>query len=513
MLLSGFDDGNKTPPGPFRKRNLCCRVAPDTGSADGKSLWEGPKMQTWLSTGGAKVLWRLLLAIALVGGVPAGDGFISELAGSKAAFADDDDDDDDAGSSAGSGSRGGDRLAGPRRALGGNFLRGLQKRLAPRQQRRATVRRPSPPPALSTRSTDEIVAVGLTVDEADALPAAGFIVIERASLQFANSEIVKLRTPPATTIDATRDRLRAVAPGADVDFNHYFRPGQDSVDCDANHCVAPNLVGWPLVGAMPASCGGAMEIGLIDTAINPDHAALAGDRIEVIRLSGGDLPESGRQHGTAIAALLVGSAGSAAPGLLPAAKLVAVDAFHRGARQDDRSEAYDLVRAIDLLAGRKVDVINMSLSGPANTVLERLVRKAGSEVVLVAAAGNQGPKAEPVYPAAYAEVFAVTAVDRRKQAYRRAGRGEHIDLAAPGVEVWTAASISGGRPKTGTSFAAPFVTAAAALAKSSGMNAVSDIHEALTSAAEDLGDPGKDPVFGWGLLNARALCETPAPRP
>ncbi len=248
-----------------------------------------------------------------------------------------------------------------------------------------------------------------------------------------------------------------------------------------------------------------MTIGLVDTAINPGHAAFDG-KVEVVRLSDGELPESGRQHGTAVAALLVGSADSRTPGLLPSAKLIAVDAFHRATRQDDRADVYDIVRALDLLAGRKVDVMNLSLSGPANAVLERLVHKIGDQIAVVAAAGNQGPEAQPVYPAAYPEVFAVTAVDWRKRAYRRAGRGEHIDLAAPGVEVWAAASISGARLKTGTSFAAPFVTAAAALAKSSGMKTVADIHDALARSAEDLGDLGKDHIFGWGLLNASALC-------
>uniref|UniRef100_UPI00177ADBD6 S8 family serine peptidase n=1 Tax=Mesorhizobium mediterraneum TaxID=43617 RepID=UPI00177ADBD6 len=213
-------------------------------------------------------------------------------------------------------------------------------------------------------------------------------------------------------------------------------------------------------------------------------------------------------HGTAVAALLVGGADSRTPGLLPHARLIAVDAFHRGDRQDDRSDAYDLLRALDLLSGRGVQVTNMSLSGPANALLEQFVRKLSEHgMVIVAAAGNGGPKAGPAYPAAYADVIAVTAVDRMKRPYRRAGRGEHIDLAAPGVEVWTAASVSGARPKTGTSFAAPFVAAAAALMKSANRNATAaDIHDALGKSAEDLGAPGKDAVFGWGLLNARAAC-------
>ena len=82
---------------------------------------------------------------------------------------------------------------------------------------------------------------------------------------------------------------------------------------------------------------------------------------------------------------------------------------------------------------------------------------------MIAAAGNDGPRAEPAYPAAYDSVIAVTAVDRSGTIYRRAIRGAHVDLAAQGVEVWTAASVKGARWKTGTSFAAPYVTAAVAL--------------------------------------------------
>lgn len=131
----------------------------------------------------------------------------------------------------------------------------------------------------------------------------------------------------------------------------------------------------------------------------------------------------------------------------------------------------------------------------------------GSACLRRAAAGNKGPQAEPVYPAAYEEVIAVTATDKQKRPYRRAGRGEHIDLAAHGVEVWTAASIQGARPRTGTSFAAPFVTSAIALMKAANPELTSDgIRDALTGSAEDIGEPGKDPIFGWGILNARAIC-------
>jgi subtilisin family serine protease len=115
--------------------------------------------------------------------------------------------------------------------------------------------------------------------------------------------------------------------------------------------------------------------------------------------------------------------------------------------------------------------------------------------------------AVPAYLAAYDPVLAVTAVDRRGQVYRRANRGEHIDLAAPGVNVWTAASISGVWTKTGTSFAAPFVTAAAALIwqRDPSMTAA-DLRDRLRDAARDLGPDGLDAIFGVGLIAPPPPC-------
>ncbi len=382
-------------------------------------------------------------------------------------------------------------------------------RIRPRvRQQRPAVRAPAP---LPDRAPDEIVAAGLTAPQLDALLADGFTILERTEIGGFGGEVLRLRIPPNTRLEAARDLVVAAAPQSLADFSHYYRSEQAEA-CSGPHCASIELIDWPGGAGLPAGCGGSVAIGLIDTAINPDHAAFAGGQVEVIRLADTALPVSGKQHGTAVAALLVGAAGSRAPGLLPGAKIVAVDAFYRGGRRDDRSGVYELLRALDLLDRRGVRVANMSLAGPPNILLERLVRELSSEgMVIVAAAGNGGPKAAPAYPAAYAEVIAVTAVDRAKRVYRRAGRGDHIDLAAPGVDIWSAASVSGARAKTGTSFAAPFVTAAAALLKAADDNAsTADILSALARSAEDLGVSGKDPVFGWGLINARAACAAAA---
>jgi subtilisin family serine protease len=129
-------------------------------------------------------------------------------------------------------------------------------------------------------------------------------------------------------------------------------------------------------------------------------------------------------------------------------------------------------------------------------------------VALVAAAGNGGAGAPPAYPAAWPHVLAVTAVDSRQRVYRQANQGPYISLAAPGVGVWTAASISGGRLKSGTSFAVPFVTAALAVQRLRAPDEALDITiTQMIDCAQDLGEAGFDPVFGHGLVSAPGTCK------
>lgn len=380
--------------------------------------------------------------------------------------------------------------------------RAYVRRAAPRQVRRAAARpsRPAPP--------REIVAFGATAPQIQQFTTAGFQIVERLQLRPGDgNELLRMTAPRGVGREQALTQARAIAPQAAIDDNHLYSPS-DAGDCGGKPCVAPSLVGWP--SGQATTCGGAgVTIGLIDTGINVQHPTFAGGQIEVIGLGKEKDASSDHQHGTAVAALLIGRARGATPGLLPDAKLVAVDAFEANSK-NPRADAFTLARAIDLLAARNVDVLNLSLAGPDNTVVKRMIDDADARnIVLVAAAGNDGPRAKPVFPAAYPEVIAVTAVDRGKNLYRRAVRGEHIDIAAPGVNVWTAASVSGVRTRTGTSFAAPFVAAAAALAKSSGYRDTKSIEEHLARTASDLGQPGKDASFGWGLLNVSQLCRSP----
>lgn len=428
------------------------------------------------------------------------------------AHADDDDDDGGDGRGGGGGFRtGGEGSGGSARSNGPNLLDRLFGKRPVRQPRARAARRV---PSIPDRVPGEIVALGLDEPIIAELLQAGFAVDERVTIAVSAADLVKLQIPPGMTLDAARTLVAAQAPSATVDFNHLYRPEQGAAGvCGNGNCgLVRDLIGWP--GAPVLACAASPHIGLVDTAINPAHASLAGSRLETIRIGDQDdaAPESSRQHGTAVAALLIGRPTSRAPGLLPDARLVAIDAFRRIGKSADRAAVYDLVRALDLLTTRNVSVVNLSLSGPSNTLLEKAVEAASNRgIVLVAAAGNDGPAAKPVYPAGYDRVIAVTAVDRGRTPYRRAVRGEHIDIAAPGVGVWTAASVSGARQKNGTSFAAPFVTAAAAILKATRPELTpQQVGEELMRAADDLGQPGKDPIYGWGLLNARTLCQAPA---
>jgi subtilisin family serine protease len=174
---------------------------------------------------------------------------------------------------------------------------------------------------------------------------------------------------------------------------------------------------------------------------------------------------------------------------------------------DERGEiasTVSLIRALDWLISSKVDVVNISLAGPPNRLLEKALERAASQnMVVMAAAGNGGPVARPMYPAAYDSVVAITAVDAGKQVFRLANRGEYLALAAPGVDLRHAQSGGGYAASSGTSFAVPFaVTAAARLRR---LQPGSDIISMLLDSAMDLGPPGRDSIYGYGLLTLGSL--------
>jgi hypothetical protein len=370
-----------------------------------------------------------------------------------------------------------------------------------------------PPPAFAP----ELVALGLGEGELELLLTEGFGLIETVTLAPPRPVAHRLSAPAGVTLEAARARVRELPSAPAVDFNHYYRTGQSpepaamvaSPPCAHANCWAHELVGWPADGPRGESCRIAdTAIGVIDTDINPAHEFLAGAQVELVTLRPAEADASGRVHGTAVLSALAAPPGGRVAGLLPEARYVVADIFAR-AGGDERADVVSLLRALDLMAARGVRVVNLSLAGPANEVLDRAIADlvARHGMVLVAAVGNGGGTRPVAHPAAHPQVIAVTAVDRRGRGFGGAQRGEEVDLAAPGVELLLATSVRGARPQTGTSFAVPFVTAAAALLIEAepGLTAA-EVADRLRASARDIGPEGPDELFGHGLLDIADLC-------
>jgi subtilisin family serine protease len=351
----------------------------------------------------------------------------------------------------------------------------------------------------------EVLVSGLTNAQRAQLAGLNYQVIIQRSSSLIGPQVNRVKVPDGVSLNSAMAQIKQIAPKALVDRNHFYYANQ------AQNNATQTLVGW---GNTPA-CNQRVTIGMIDTGVDRQHASLKGQAIELQSIRSADRSVSDAAHGTAVASLLVGRSDGPVAGLLPRAKLLAVDAFHQGPRADNRMDAFDFAAALDWLVQRGVKVVNLSFSGPANALIESSIQAAQKRgVVLVAAVGNDGPTASPRYPAAYPGVIAVTAVRSDLQVFRRAVRGAHLSLSAPGVDVNVAdtANSSATVQRSGTSYAAPFVAAAAALLQANGVGrgGAAAVHQQLIKTSLDLGPAGFDPMFGHGLLQMGAVCKLPA---
>lgn len=357
---------------------------------------------------------------------------------------------------------------------------------------RASVSGPAP-------ARPEMVVLLAPGQDLQPLRQAGYAVLSSRANATLSRQAARLRPPAGRSMAEAQAEIARLLPGALAEANSLYRP--EALTCEGADCAAQRLIGW-----QPQDLSARPRIGMIDTGVNADHPALRGQDLSLRQVPQEGRDPAGRQHGTAIAAMLVGRPEGRVPGLVPQARLVAIEAFHT--RPDGAAaDAFALLEALDILIQDGVQVINMSFSGPENPVLLQIIREAHEAGIgLVAAAGNGGPGAPPAYPAAWPEVIAVTALDGDLNPYRQAARGPHVDLAAPGVNLWTAASIEGGRLRSGTSYAAPFVSAAMAVAMARDGLDARGARARLLACARDLGAPGRDPVFGQGLLASGSGC-------
>ncbi len=341
----------------------------------------------------------------------------------------------------------------------------------------------------------ELVAVTASMGDAKRLAQVMGVyqarVIRRHKLDSLGMVLSTFRLPDQVSVADVLTAIRRDYPDLWIDLNHYFRP--------AAAAGGQRTALYRAIDRQPeVRCGQGLRIGLLDGPVNLDHPALSGQSIRQKVLFARGRPAASTQHATAVASLLAGNPAVAGlGGVVSEATLYIGVVMQQGEDDEGYSTAEDLLSGLSWLLDQSVQVISLSLGGPRNALLEvALQRTLALGVGVVAAAGNGGTEASPTYPAAQADVVAVTSVDSDGIIARDASRGDYIDLAAPGVDVWVAFGKTGGRYESGTSMAVPLV--AAALAQLGGEPS---LVTRLFRQARDLGQPGKDAVYGWGLLH------------
>ena len=273
-------------------------------------------------------------------------------------------------------------------------------------------------------------------------------------------------------------RLHSVAPALQADFDHLYEPAGGAL--------------LPFAGALAASAvaGGGPRIGIVDGGV-ASHPSMGGASIEQNGFAGRPQPTG---HGTAVASLIVGNQGPF-QGAARSASLFVADVYG-GSRA--AGSASSIVRALSWLASKRPQVINISLVGSQNRLVQRAVLALRARGIgIVAAVGNDGPAAPPQYPASYPGVVAVTGVDARGRALPEAGKAAHLDFAAPGADMAAALPGQGYAKVRGTSFAAPLATARLALSGS--------FQRLASEARPGRGRVGRGIVCGTCRIDPRAV--------
>ena len=255
-----------------------------------------------------------------------------------------------------------------------------------------------------------------------------------------------------------------------------------------------------LLEAHRINSGDDVLVAVIDSKIDAGHPDLAGviaDEYDVVGTQA-----VAHAHGTAMAGAI--AAHSKLVGVAPKVKLLAVRAFS-GSGESAQSTTFNILKGLDWAASKNARIVNMSFAGPADALLQEMLTKANARgMVLIAAVGNAGPRAPPLYPAADAHVIGVTATDADDKLMPQANRGPQVAVAAPGVEILAAAPDGKYQVTSGTSVAAAHATGVAALLLAAQPNLTpAQVRSDLIKSAHRIS--GKRNEVGAGVVDALAV--------
>jgi subtilisin family serine protease len=326
----------------------------------------------------------------------------------------------------------------------------------------------------------EVVAIDMTAAARAQALKMDFRVLREQELADLGLSITVLQTPAGWSASRGLKRLRKLDPAGTYDYNHVYLDSGGAGAAAAGEAVPA-----------AAAAGPPARLGLIDGGVDDGHRAFANVRLHRFGCDGAAVPDP---HGTAVASLAVRGQS--------AGELYAADVY---CGQPAGGAIDALAAAFGWMARERVAVINVSLVGPRNALLERVVRSLVKQgYTIVAAVGNDGPAAPPLFPASYEGVIGVTAVDTKHRVLIEAGRGRQVDFSALGLDENAAVLAPDSyAPVRGTSFAAPRIARLLA-----GRIAAPDVVQRqralveLAQGAQDLGPRGRDDTYGDGLVDA-----------
>ena len=404
---------------------------------------------------------------------------------------------------------------------------------------------PNLPPGLSNRIidippisetsfvNDEVVvqiATSITLERLrDAVAPLGLTVIASESLGVTQSTVVRLRITNGQNVRQIIPALASVQLAAVIQPNYIYRLHQQTGEStpasrgdtgskgDAAQYVLEKL---KIADVHRLARGNNVLIAVIDSEIDAAHPDLEGVIAQHYDAAGE--PEKPHSHGTGMAGAIASH--QRLLGTAPGARLLAVHAFSTAAASPE-STTFNILKGVDWSVRQGARIINMSFAGPKDPSLERALKAAYDKgIVLIAAAGNAGPKSPPLYPGADPNVIAVTATDTDDKLFTGANRGKYISVSAPGVDILVPAPEGDYQITTGTSVAAAEVSGIVALLLERNPKLTpAAIRRILTLSAKRLSPGDRDDNFGSGLIDPlqalqladprSATTTPPAPRP
>lgn len=257
--------------------------------------------------------------------------------------------------------------------------------------------------------------------------------------------------------------------------------------------------------------GTGVKVGIIDTGISSHSDLNIAGGVSFVSYTTSTADDNG--HGTHVAGTVgardndVGAVGAA-----PNASLYAIKVL------DQAGSGYltSIISGIEWAITNQMDIINMSLgTSTYSASLEAAVNKAyAANILVVAAAGNSGTTNTTddnvAYPARFAAAIAVAATDRNKTRASFSSTGPAVEVAAPGVSIYSTSTNNNYAILSGTSMAAPHVTGTLALLKQKYPSyTAAQLRDELNRMADELGAAGRDPVYGYGLVDANLIGSIP----